>query len=268
MFRFIAPYLTGNAVQIVLDPPAGAVRWRVLRRQADEFTGPDDAGAIVVLDGTDEFVIDTENLANGTAYVYRAYAWDGNVWIDYGAESVTPAASYRGEGADPQIVVRDRLIAGLAVEVGRGELHPLTGRIDVMTAPFSLAEKTRFPCVSVHLDSANPQTRAIGEILDGSDDSDSQGWLRQTRLNIVGTSQNGDERIALRRAIERILIANLGIFNQAGMVEIDLSQSDSEQLLESAAPLFETRFVLTCQSPLIVRSPASIITRIGVQANT
>ncbi|HEY0205758.1 MAG TPA: hypothetical protein VGC15_16565, partial [Acetobacteraceae bacterium] len=241
----LEPLMCGNAVRVFIDPPRRALFWRLLRRTADVFTGQDDAGAVVVADNcTDNVWLDTKALVNGTAYFWRLYSWDGASWTASDSATATPAASYEGDDCDPQQVVRDRIEAGLRVEIERGNLLPESGKIPVLKGPFQVADKVVFPTVFVHHDQTAPADRALGEDvagLDHLDDGDwfeSEGWLARTNLNIGMVSTNLDERNALRRAVVRVLQANLGVFAAAGMSLIECSLSDSEDLEAKGVPLF------------------------------
>jgi hypothetical protein len=84
------------------------------------------------------------------------------------------------------------------------------------------------------LSSDGSDGRGIGETLapdefDGDDWEVGEGWLSRVRLDIIGWSQNAIERQSLRQAIRRVIIANLPVFDSAGMIQIDLSQSDTEE---------------------------------------
>lgn len=268
----------GNAVRVFITPPAGAQIWRVLRRTADAFTGPNDVGAVVVVDeSTDNVVLDVTALENGTEYFYRDYSTTngGVTWADSGASlSTTPVADYQGDDIDAQELVRDRLILGMAVEVQRGALVPSTGKIPVVTAPFALMDGITFPCVSVHMDSTGPAERALGEdVLNEFVDhetgaiSEAEGWLARWRIGVVGVSLNPDERIALRKAIRRVIQANLGVFDNAGLIQIQFSQSDSEENLGDNARLYRTDGVFECLSPAFVTDAGPVVVDVGQHVN-
>ena len=262
----IQPLSAGNALRLFVSPPRGAQYWRVLRRTADTFAGPYDAGAVVVAEQSDDNVIlDTLALVNGTPVFYRCYSWDGTSWDNPASVTATPAATYQGDGCDVLQILRDRLDAGLAVEVARGVLQPLDGIIPVVTAPFMLAEKIRFPMVSVHLDSFSPADRFLGEDVSGLFDDEeglgeTEGFRARVQVNIGGVSRLPDERNTLRRCLVRILQANFAVFAAAGMDLVEFQFSDSEQLEEKAASLFLTAGTFTCQCSSFVTSHAPAIT--------
>ena len=263
----------GNALRLFITPPAGAVYWRVLRRTADAFVGATDAGAVVVADEcTDNAVLDVTGLVNGTPYYYRDYAWNGLAWLDPGqSASATPSTSYTGETIDPQGIVRERVSLGMAAEVSAGRLKPTTGTIPVFTAPFAMAEHLTFPAVSVHMDATSPGARFIGEVL-APDDADlssgiiteTEGWLARMTLTVSGVSLNPDERIALRLALRRVVLANLPIFDHNGKVEIEFSQNDTEEFSENNAPLYFTRGTLTFLAPAFVQDTVAPIVSVTV----
>lgn len=265
----VQPLPIGNAVWLFITPPPGALWWRVRRRTvATAFTGPDDAGAVLVADRCgDNAVLDDVGLVNDIAYFYRAYyRMPGDAWVESDIASGTPAATYRGDDIDPQTIVRDRLSAGLAVEVKRGVLKPKDGKVPVLTAPFAQPDKVVFPCVSVHLDSDSPSNRALGEMLYADDHepgggwTETEGWLSRVQLNIVGVSLNPDERIALRQAIQRIMTGNLPVFDAHGLVQCEFSQRDTEELEANNAPLYLTSGTFTCLAPTFVSDTVGEIT--------
>lgn len=268
MFAYVQPLPVGNAIRLLLTPPSGALYWRVLRRTADAFTGPDDAGAVQVVDEcTENAVLDTLALVNGVAYFYRAYSWNGSAWTASETVTGTPAATYAGDTIDPQSIVRDRLQLGLAVEIARGALKPQSGKIPVLTAPAALQEAVTFPAVSVHLEDDSTSQRSLGEMLFSDEHQDgaggwieTEGWLSRVTLNVVGVSLNSDERIALRQAIQRVITANLPVFDDHGLVQIEFSQRDIEQFSENNAPLYITSGVFTCMAPSYVQNTVGEIT--------
>ncbi|CAH2606334.1 conserved protein of unknown function (plasmid) [Rhodovastum atsumiense] len=260
MISYIETLMAGGALRLYLTPPNEATSWRVLRRtNPAAFTGPDDPGAAMVVDRTDaNVVMDAKGLSNGATYHYRVY-YRGRTgaWIGHDEGQGVPQASYAGDDADPQTVLRDRLEAGLKTEVQRGALLPQSGKIQVVTAPFAMVEHVTFPCVSVHLESDLPAYRGIGEsfgdgeVIEGVGWDDGEGWLSRVVLRVVAVSLNGDERIALRRAIKRIVIANLPVFKAAGLdqVEFSLSDHEDEGPKNSNAILFMSVGQFSCIAP-------------------
>lgn len=260
MISSVRPLIAGNALQLTLVPPAGAVLWRLLRNGADSFAGENDPSALVAYEGTETVIVDAApGLINEVPAFYRAYYWNNNAWVASASASGTPRATYQDASTDALGLVRDRLEAGFQVEVQRGTLKPKCGYIQVLTAP-PVAEEVELPVVTVHLELEKPGSRGIGEMI--ASDSfnelankwiEHEGWLADVRLEITGWSLNPDERIELRKAMRRILVANLPIFDAAGMVEIEMSQRDVD-LLEGqfAAPVYQIVADFTCQAPVIV----------------
>jgi hypothetical protein len=256
MITWAAPLACGNAVSIILLPPSGAVSWRILRLPADDIDGFDDQddpdavayeGLVSELDLTDY-----AGLVNGTAYSYRVYYWDGDDWTEGNTVEITPAASYTADGPDPQDILIERIDAGLKIEVARGNLTPPSGMaaIDVLRA-FAIFDQGRMPVVTVEFVSNETQDRALGEVW-GSDDDETTawrewaGWKRHWTLAVVAWALNADERIALRQALERIILANLQVFDAAGLYNIDLAWQDIYDDLQYDAPVYTAIGTVTC----------------------
>ena len=169
------------------------------------------------------------------------------------------SGAYVDYSVDSLSLVRDRLAAGLAVEVARGTLIPSTGAIPVLTAPPQF-DDTRWPMVSVHLVSESPSERSIGEMLvsdsfdqDANQWTESEGWLANVQIAVIGWSMNPDERIALRKAIRRVVIGNLSVFDAAGMVTPEFSIQDVDSVAgEYPAPVYQAAGTFTCQAPVVV----------------
>ncbi len=262
MISLAQPLPIGNAVRLLLEPPAGAVAWRVLRRGSNTFTGPVDTGAFLVFEGTLDSFVDTQFIENGVPYFYKPYySFDhGATWTPGGAVSATPRASYADLSTDVMTLLRDRLEAGLKIEVERGAVVSDLGYVQVFTAP-PIAETTSFPAVTIHLESEKPAERAIGEYI-GGDEFDvtsygweeTDGWLADVTLQIIGWCLNADERSALRKALRRIIIGNLGVFAAEGLDLVVLEQSDVDSLNgEYGVPgMFQTVNTFTCLAPVRV----------------
>src|SRR5690349_5704022 len=110
MITFIEPLSVGNALRVLLSPPPGATKWRLLRKVADTFSGPTDPDAAVINDGDDDTsIVDTSSLTNGTTYYYREYALVGADWQASATVFGTPAAAGQLSGPDPLSIVRDRV---------------------------------------------------------------------------------------------------------------------------------------------------------------
>lgn len=250
-------------MRIDIVPPADAVRWRVLRRPVAAFAGPDDPAASRIADGyTEREVLDLFGLANGTPYHYRIFYRDrAGAWLPTTHDATaTPAATYSGDGMDPADFVRERVQAGINVEVQRGVLRPGphgNGRLEVLTAPFASPDKAQFPCVSVHEDASGPAVHALGNLL-GPDEHlaeggwrETQGWLSRHQIAVVGVSANPIERGTLHRALARIIKANLGIFYARGFDLIEFGQTQHEDT-ERPIALYLTVGTFSCLAPSFV----------------
>lgn len=274
----VEPLAAGNALQLTLAPPAGAVSWRVLRRPNTAFTGPDDPAATRVAEACrDTLVLDLLELLNGITYQYRVYYKDrAGAWLPgFDATPGTPAASYRGDDLDVQSVVRDRIEAGLANEVAAGRVKADRksgqGRIEVTLAPFGLTDNLAFPTVSVHLDHDGAAERGIGETLlpdthqDAGGWTETQGWLSRVTLNVVGVTLNPNDRMALRRAIGRVMRANLPIFDALGLMLVEFQQRDHEDAEHYNVPLYFTVGTFSCLAPAYVEADVAEIRAVEVE---
>lgn len=266
----LQPLSVGTAIRVILDPPGGSLRWRILRKVSDSFTGEADPDALLVYEGAEKSTLDTALLQNGTPYFYRAYYWNGTTWAASASASGTPNATYADSSSDVLTIVRDRIDAGLQVEVSRHTLVPQSGSIAVLTAPPAIQD-ARWPVVTVHLLSEAPAERGLGEVLvpDVLDPSgawdESEGWLARVQLAVIGWSQNPDERIELRKALRRIIVANLPVFDAAGMVEVEFSQQDVDAVNgEYPAPVYHTAGTFTCMAPIIVGDQVGVISDVQV----
>lgn len=270
MISMIQSVAAGNALRVFLEPPAGARAWRLLRKLADTFTGESDPDAVVVHEGADKPVLDLLGLINGTLYYYRPYYFDGAAWSEGETVTGTPAATYVDGSTDALSVVRERLDLGLQVELARSTLVHEDGHISVLTAP-PLMQDTRWPVVTVHLVEESPAERGIGEIV-GIDEfsdntgmwSEAEGWLAKVQLSIMGWCLNPDERIDLRKALRRILVTNLPVFDAAGLTELRFSQQDMEDFESFDAPVYQVMCTLDCMAPVRVSSTADAITDVDV----
>ena len=267
----------GNAVRVFLTlPSSNATAWMVLRRTDANFAGPDDPGAVRVYspDPASVVLLDTAGLVNGTEYFYADYSLVEGDWVAGSIMAATPAATYGADCDDPQAFVRERLELGLAVEVARGTLKPQSGVIRVLTAPYMTDANVSFPVVSVHLANQAPAERAIGEELMADErQADGswigvEGWLSSVSLNIVAASLNLEERIALRKALQRIVLGNLQVFDARGLVRITFSQRDDEQFREDNTPVFMSVGSFECTAPYFVSNPAPAIADVTVQATS
>lgn len=275
-FKFVESLAAGNAVRFVVRPPSDVTSFRLLRRTTGSFTGHDDAGAVVVADRPIEdwerrnlTVVDRFGLANGTPYNYRIYYDADNA--RYEDTAATPAADYQDGSQDVLALLMERLRLGLVVEVGRGTLLPKTGSVGVQNAP-PLWDATPLPVVTIHLANAAMEDRGLGEILGPDVETeteyfDGEGSLARVSITVVGWSLNPDERIVLRRAIRRILNANLPVFEDAGMALVDWSQRDQEDMQSYNVPVYQVVTEFSCLVPEWIESSAGKVDDVISVAN-
>jgi hypothetical protein len=127
-------------------------------------------------------------------------------------------------------------------------------------------EETNWPVITVHVASDGSGERAIGDLIfpDAFDPvaglwNESQGWLARVQLTVVGWSKNPDERIALRKALRKIVIGNLEVFDSVGMIAIDFSQSDVDELSAYPAPVYQSMCSFSCEAPAGVAVTSDLI---------
>jgi hypothetical protein len=270
MISFLQPLPIGNAVKVLLAPPDGA-SVRVLRKPTDDISGYNDVSAALVYQGDGPYFVDVATLTNGTPYYYKPfYTLDaGSTWTSDPSQVATPAATAGVGGCDPLSLVRDRLDAGLKAEVAAGRLSANSkgGPIAVLTAPPTF-DNVVFPVVTVHLRTDQSSVRGIGESIasDALDPvstiwTDSEGYLSKVDLDfIVWVSGNADLRIAMRKAVKKVLVGNLAVFDDAGMLQVDVSISDVEDFDTYEAPMFQAVGTLSCLAPYFVTSTSPSIT--------
>lgn len=265
MINLIQLLPIGNALRVFLTPPDGSIQWRLLRRTDDNFVDENDPGAVLVLDtGTDKVILDVEKLINGTLYYYRAYYYDGNAWTASVSMAAMPDTTYEDHGVDVLTILIDRLTLGLEAEILQQKLFPNSGKIKVFNAPPQF-EDTKFPVVTVHIDKDAPGERFVGEVIASDVFSnnvwtEAEGWLARWSLSIIGWAMNPDERIALRKSIKRILLANLPVFDGLDMDLVEFDFSDSEDLTSYPAPIYQVNTQFSCLAPAYVTATTSAIT--------
>lgn len=265
----IVPLAVGNALRVFLEPPAGALNWRVLRKTADTFVDQNDPNALLVYAGDDRSVLDTQFLQNGTLYYYRAYSWDGTAWTAGATVTATPNATYQDACTDVLSILRDRIALGMQVEIQRGTFTPQHGVIKVLVST-PIFEDTRWPIVSVHLLSETPVERALGEdlatdVYDGAQWTESEGWMADVQVAVIAWCLNPDERIELRKALRRIVIANLPVFDSHGIVKPTFNIQDVDAVSgEYPAPVFQAAGTFSCVAPMVVGDQVDPITDVQV----
>lgn len=224
---------------------------------ADDMSDPD---ALIVYEGDSVAFIDSYSLLNNNKYFYKAFYRVGNAWVPSNEHYATPMANYKDCTTDVLQFLRDRIEAGLTVEVERKELLNELGYIQVFTAPPQMENNLMFPCVTLMLESEEPSERFIGESIDleyfDEDDDmfvDQVGWLANVNINIVGWSINPDERLALRRALRRVIIANLTVLADKGISLPSLSLADEDAVNgEYNSPMYLVTGNFSCTAPIRV----------------
>lgn len=268
----VRPLPIGNAIQIFLAPPVSAKTWRVLRKTSQDFSGPSDPSATVIFDDiNDQTLVDDRHVANGVPYFYRIYYSDGSAWIESDDASATAASTYEDESVDAMAVLRDRLEAGLKVDVERGRFRSQNGAaVPVLLAPPSL-QNTVWPMVTIHLEQDTSEERSAGEARfpDVRDPSgvfiEGEGWLSRVSMAVVGWSLNADERAELRKSIKRVVIGNLPVFDSHGMATVDFSQQDVEDFTSFESPIYQTVGRFSCLVPSLVTDGVDPITDVSVE---
>ncbi|EAB4417297.1 hypothetical protein D7B12_17860 [Salmonella enterica] len=261
----ILPDASGNALRLFFKPPSDAVYWHVLRN-----TSPDFTSAPIVYTGTDEAIVDVQGLLNETKYFYQVeYRLQDGRLITGGTNHGTPASKYEDYTTDVLELLRLRLEAGLMEEVKRGHLYSELGYIQVLAAPPSMQNNLTFPLVTLLLENESPSERSIGDLIDdeGFDEEahewiEQAGWMADVTVSITGWSLNPTERIDLRKAIRRIIVANFTVLAAHGILLPNLSLTDADAVSgEFDAPLYLVNGDFTCQAPVRVglRSDASVI---------
>ena len=256
MISKITAQAVGNALKIFLAPPPGTLKWVVLRNTTGVFPTYNDANSALIFSGSDEMcIVDADGLSNGVLYYYQEFDFDGVNWNPGSIYSSTPNHTYTDQSVDVLSIVRSRIDYGLQNEILLGTLTPKSGVIATLNAP-PMFEETNWPVVTVHVGTDASGERSIGETVfpDEFDAAgglwgESQGWLARVQLNVVGWSKNPDERIALRKALRKIIIGNLEIFDQYGMVQVDFSQSDIDELTAYPAPVYQSACSFSCLAP-------------------
>lgn len=269
----IQPLHAGNALRLFLEPLAGAISWRILRKGSETIAAHDDATALLVYEGDERVVLDAEHLLNDVMQFYRVfYTLDGSTWTPSAHAHGTATANYVEHTTDVMSKMRERLEAGLRVECERGNFATELGYIQVYTAPPTMEQGLRFPLVTLHLEDESAAERGLGDdmgidVFDsvGFDWDESEGWLANVRLMIIGWALNSDERLELRKAIRRLVVANLSVFASYGWVTPALSQQDLDAVSgEYSSPMYQVMSTFTCIAPVIVGGAVDAIREIEV----
>lgn len=251
--------------------------WRVFRAGSDVFLGPEpEDGSFLAYEGDDRCFIDSAYLNNEVVAFYKPYYLIAGAWIEGATASGTPAATYFDLSTDAYTQLRDRLEAGLRVECERGTISTEAGYVQVFTAPPALDVNLRLPTVTLSLNSELPEERGIGDALFGDsyneDDGDwteTSGWLAAVNISVVVWSSNPDERIEMRKALRRIVVANLPVFESMGMQQVSLTLTDMDAVSGEfgAVNIYQVLGTFTCTAPVSVGSKQIAIKEIEVSPN-
>ncbi|EIW6162821.1 hypothetical protein MF451_003818 [Salmonella enterica subsp. enterica serovar Saintpaul] len=226
---------------------------------------------MTVYKGADEVVVDTFHLHNELKYFYWVtYTFaDGSTITSDKPSTAVPRATYEDYTTDVIELLRDRLFDGLAEEVNRGTLKNELGYIQVLTAPPSLQNNLSLPLVTLTLETETPDERFISDDIDPEDFMEDEdlwveqaGWLANVEISFTGWSLNPTERIHLRKAIRRVLIANFNVFAARGIILPHFTLSDSDAVSgEFDAPLYLVNGSFTCTAPVRVglKSAATVV---------
>lgn len=256
--NLLQPISCGNAIRLVVNPTVGESRWRVLRKETNDFTGQYDPAAFLVHDGSDRFLTDSRLLANGIEYFYAVYGLVAPVtWGAPVVASATPSASFVDISLDVQEIVRERLDGALHSMIQRGQLALTKPSIPVMSIPF-YQQGGDLPVVTVLFSNGSSVAHGLGEQIaqEVHDDPSwigSQGWHSGITLEISAWSLNAEERNLLRKALSAAIAANLWVLEEQGlnMVEVQ-SVQDSEDTQSMNAPIYQTVMRLGCQAATAV----------------
>jgi hypothetical protein len=122
----------------------------------------------------------------------------------------------------------------------------------------------------VWLQAAAPLERALGDqpfldmrCPDGAWD-EAEGWLDQITLGVAGLCADADQRHALRRALKRIIQANLAVFKAAGLDQIGYAQGADQDLASAAGTLCKTAATFDCVAPSFITAPAPALAAVDL----
>lgn len=273
MIVMAQPLAVGNAVNLILSPPADAARWLLLRRLDPTFgvfSGTPGAGTAVIVDSDltevdNGHVVDTASLPNGTPVYYQEADFNGSAWSQSPVVSATPGSIDMEVGPDVLELLRDRLEQSLTAFVVSGSLVSSLGHISVFTAP-PVFDQKKFPLVTVHLNTDSPEVRGLGELVspdifdsNNSDWVDGEGWLSRVIIDVTGWVLNPDERIALRKAIKAAVIGNLPVFDAAGISLVEIALRDTDDFESYGVPVYMVAGTFSCLAPSIVTGTIPVI---------
>ena len=200
-------------------------------------------------------------LRNGTQQFYKPF-WtsDGIAWTAAPVVAATPAASYTEHTPDVLTELRARIEAGLLVEVQRGNFAVDIGYIQVMLGSPSLERDLRFPLVTIHMEHEGDGERAIGDDISGDEfDSigfawdESEGWLSECTVTVIGWSLNADERNELRKALRRVIIGNMAVFESFDWTRVGFRAEDIDAVNgEYPSPMYQVMGTFSCVAPVRV----------------
>lgn len=271
MISLVQPLHIGNALRLHFVPPAGARVWRVLRKETNDIGGHDDPTAFRVYEGSEDVLIDSMLLKNGVEQFYKPF-WttDGVTWTAGPVASGTPSADYTEFTPDVLSLLRERLEAGLLVEVERGNFQTELGYIQVLMGSPSLERDLRFPLVTLHMENETSGERALGEDISGDefdaigfDWDESEGWWGEHSVTVIGWSLNGDERNELRKALRRIVIGNMPVFEAQGWTRIDFRAEDIDAVNgEYPSPMYQVMGTFSCIAPVRVGGKVDAISTV------
>ncbi len=271
MIHLVQPLHVGNALRLHFTPPPGAVMWKVLRKETSSFAGHADPDAFLAYEGDDHVAVDATLLRNGVQQFYQpCWTTDGASWTAGPVVSGTPEADYAEHSTDVLSFLRDRLEAGLLVECQRGNFQTEGGYIRVILGSPSLEQDLRFPLVTVHMEREGSGERAIGEAISGDyfdaigfEWGESEGWLADCNVTMIGWSLNGDERNALRQAMRRIIIGNMEVFESFGWTRIDFHAEDIDAVNgEYPSPIYQVMGTFSCIAPVRVGGTVDAISAV------
>lgn len=264
MIAVIDQVSCGGALSIVLQPMDGATLYRVTRGASADVLVDENAG--LLYEGTALAFLDGPGLVNGTPLWYRAFYLVGGAWVATPAVTQTPVASFADYSVDVLGCLKDRIADGLAQYVARGVLKPKRGSIPCLVGTPEL-DQVGFPVVIFHVDKDGSGARALGERMAIDETGEEfEGWLSDWSISFAALSMNYDERKALRQAIKAIVIANLRIFDAAGIVTPALTLSDRDDVESMSAPLYSVAGTFTCQAMSLVGEDRPVVVDVEVNA--